>query len=189
MRLPLGLLGASLLLALGAFVWAGPDTALIPVLAAVAALVLVVFPQPNAGTAKPHVIVDGSNVLFWNGGAPALETVDAVVQDLLARGFMPGVIFDANVGYKIGSRYLDDAELARRLGLPDNRVLVVPRGTVADTVILSAARRIKAKVVTNDRYRDWAQDFPEIREPGFLIRGGLRNGLVRVDLDAAERAA
>lgn len=187
MRMPVGLLGASLCAAGAAYAVSGRESALLPValLAAVAALALLVLPRKTPGKARQHVIVDGSNVLFWNGGAPALETVDAVVKDLAERGFVPGVIFDANVGYKIGNRYQDDAELARRLRLPDNRVLVVPRGTIADTAILTAARKIKAKVVTNDRYRDWAQDFPEVGEPGFLIRGGVREGRVELEITPA----
>lgn len=32
--------------------------------------------------------------------------------------------------------------------------------------------------MTNDRYRDWQADFPEVAAPGFLIRGGVRDGAV-----------
>lgn len=191
MWVPAVLLGACLVVAgvslgvpaLGIANTLGP-VALLAAAAALVLLALAVLRRPK-GAGRRRVIVDGSNVLFWNGGTPALETVGAVVQDLTARGYVPGVIFDANVGYKIGTRYQDDAELAHRLGLPDDRVLVVPRGTIADTTILSAARKINAKVVTNDRYRDWVQDFPEVAEPGFLIRGGLREGRVELELTAA----
>lgn len=135
-----------------------------------------------------RVIVDGSNVLFWNGGTPALETVHAVVRELDGRGPLPGVILDANAGYKFGTRYQDDAEAARHLGLPTDRVLVVASGTAADTVILEAARNLKAQVVTNDRFRDCVQDFPEVHIPGFLIRGGVRAGQLRLDLPSAPAA-
>jgi len=36
--------------------------------------------------------------------------------------------------------------------------------------------------VTNDRYRDWAEAHPEIKEPGHLIKGGYRDGKVWLDL-------
>lgn len=134
--------------------------------------------RPPKPAPKAHVIVDGSNVLHWNGGKPALETVLAVVQALEARGLTPGVMFDANAGYKTHDRYQDDAELARRLGLPEDRVLVVPKGVPADPYILRAARDLGARVVTNDRYRDWQADFPEVAAPGFLIHGGMRDGAV-----------
>jgi hypothetical protein len=32
-----------------------------------------------------------------------------------------------------------------------------------------------AAIVTNDRFRDWIEDFPEFAEPGRLIQGGYRN--------------
>lgn len=132
-------------------------------------------PRPPSGV---YIIVDGSNVLHWDGGTPKLETVMAVTQELEARGFTPGVMFDANVGYKIGSRYQDDRELARRLGVTEDRVLVVPKGSPADRSILQAARKLGAKVVTNDRYRDWAEEFPEVAEPGLLVWGGVKDGKV-----------
>ena len=40
-------------------------------------------------------------------------------------------------------------------------------------LILDAARHLDARVVTNDRYRDWAGDYPEVTKSGFLIRGGF----------------
>lgn len=138
----------------------------------------------------PTVVVDGSNVLFWEGGDPSLATVRKVVEHLAATGWKVGVIFDANVGYRIGTRYLDDADMARRLNLPTDRVLVVPKGTPADAYILGAARDMGARVVSNDRFRDWARDWPEVTQPGFLIRGGVRGGRVWVETGAdSARAA
>lgn len=88
----------------------------------------------------------------------------------------PGVIFDANAGYKINDRYLDDGAFASLLGLPDANVLVVPKGTPADRYILEAARSMGARIVTNDRFRDWEDSFPEVRQADLLIRGGFREG-------------
>ena len=124
---------------------------------------------------KKWIVVDGSNVMHWKGQAPQISTVKAVVESLQALGFGVGVVFDANVGYKIGDRYLDDREMARKLGLPEARVLVVPKGTPADPYLLNAARDLGARVITRDRFRDWAEAHPEVKEPGFLIRGGYRD--------------
>lgn len=133
-------------------------------------------PPRKAAPAPRHVIVDGSNVMHWQAGVPSLEPVIAAVRVLAEQGLTPGVIFDANAGYKTHDRYQDDHEMARRLGLPDDRVLVVPKGVPADQYILTAARQLRARVVTNDRYRDWAAEFPEVARPGFLIRGGVKDG-------------
>lgn len=116
--------------------------------------------------------------MHWTGGPPSLEPLRQVLDDLTGRGFTPGVIFDANAGYKLFSLYLDAAGFAARLKLPPERVYVVPKGTQADLYILDAARNLGARIVTNDRYRDWQDRFPEVAEPGFLIRGGEREGAI-----------
>jgi Zc3h12a-like Ribonuclease NYN domain len=142
----------------------------------------------RAPAVKPGntVIIEGSNVMHWDGGVPKLAAVKAVVKELAAQGFTVGVMFDANAGYKLVDRYQDDHELAGRLGLPIDKVLVVPKGTVADQFIWQAAQRSGARVVSADRYRDWIATFPEIEKPGRLIRGGIKDGQVWLtDLDVA----
>lgn len=131
--------------------------------------------RPNAAQ-QAQVVVDGSNVMHWENGQPSVEAVRRVVRALQAKGMGVGVMFDANAGYKTHDRYQDDAEMARQLGLPTDRVLVVPKGVQADPYILKAARDLGARVVTNDRFRDWQADFPEVAQPGFLIRGGVTQG-------------
>ncbi|MEI4473534.1 NYN domain-containing protein [Frigidibacter sp. MR17.24] len=127
---------------------------------------------------RSWIILDGSNIMHWKGTGPDTAVVKDAIRLLVARGFTPGVVFDANVGYKLFDRYQDDGALAKLLGLPQDRVLVVPKGTPADEIILSAARDHGARVVTNDRYRDWAERHPEVSEEGFLVRGGYRDGAV-----------
>ena len=124
--------------------------------------------RPRPG---PWILIDGSNVLHWRDGQPEMATVHLVVQELTQRGFSPGVMFDANVGYKIGDRYQDDAELARQLGLP------------------AAARNLNARVVTNDRFRDWTEPHPEVLTPGFLIRGGFGKSGLWFDAALTQAAA
>jgi hypothetical protein len=137
---------------------------------------------------KRYILVDGSNVMHWKDETPQLSTVREVVQELTARGFHPGVMFDANVGWKITGRYQDDAELAMVLGLPVDRVLVVPKGIQADPYLLMAARDLGARIVSKDRFRDWAEAHPEVGQPGFLMRGGYHQGKLWIEDGAvAER--
>ena len=99
------------------------------------------------------------------------------------------MVFDANAGWKLAGRYLHDSDLARLLGLEPRQVLVVPKGTQADSYLLETAREFGVRIVTNDRYRDWAVAHPEVLEPGFLIRGGMRDGRAWLKgLDAKEGA-
>lgn len=129
------------------------------------------------------IVVDGSNVMHWRDETPRIEALRDVLRHLEAAGFTPGVVFDANAGYLIAGKYQHDHAFGELLGLHQDRIMVVPKGTPADPTILTAARDLGARVVTNDRYRDWAGDFPEIGEPGFLIRGGYRDGGLWLDLD------
>jgi Zc3h12a-like Ribonuclease NYN domain len=135
------------------------------------------------------IIVDGSNVLYWRDNTPQLETLRDVLRHLREQGYSPGVVFDASAGYRVSDRYQDDADWGAMLGLPIDRVVVVHKGTVADLTVLAAARDLGARIVTNDRYRDWADQHPEVREPGHLIRGGYRDGALWLALEPELRQA
>ncbi|RMA41259.1 NYN domain-containing protein [Rhodophyticola porphyridii] len=143
-------------------------------------LLLLVLVRRHKGRGKP-VVIDGSNVMHWDGEAPKLRTLQIVISALKAKGFQPGIVFDANAGYKLVNRYLDDRHFAELLKLPASRVLVVPKGQPADPIILAAARDVGGKVITNDRFSDWAGDFPEVKETGHLLRGGFRDGKLWLD--------
>lgn len=173
-----------LLLLLGSLAGAGfalnnpvwGDLLLLALPSALAALYLVIRaidPWVRGGRA---VIIDGSNVLHWADNKPDLKLVKTLVRGLSRQGLRAGVIFDANAGYKISSRYWDDADFARALRLPADRVLVVPKGTPADEYILEAARKLKARVISNDRFRDWKDRYPEVERAGFLLPGGVKAG-------------
>ncbi len=129
-----------------------------------------------------YVVVDGSNVMHWKDNMPQIDSVRAVVDKLTAAGFAPGVVFDANAGYKLMGKYKHDHALGKLLGLPGDRVMVVAKGTPADPVILASARDLGARVVSNDRFRDWAETHPEVRVPGHVIAGGYRDGQVWLDM-------
>ncbi len=121
------------------------------------------------------VLVDGSNVMHWLDNKPQLAPVLQVVKHLKALGYVPGVVFDANAGWKLEGRYLHDGDFAKLLKLEPRQVMVVSKGTPADPFLLMTADEFGAKIVTNDRFRDWAEAHPKVKESGFLIRGGYRN--------------
>jgi len=131
---------------------------------------------------RAWIIVDGSNVMHWLDNVPTLDAVAFVLADLKQRGLYPRVWFDANVGYKVSDRYVGPGTLARHLGLENRQVRIAPRGTPADPLLLDDARNLKARVVTNDRFRDWAESHPQVTEPGFLVRGRLQSGKVTLHL-------
>ncbi|MDP4893475.1 hypothetical protein [Cypionkella sp.] len=118
------------------------------------------------------IVVDGSNVLFWRENTPQIATLIEVLRRLEARGFLPGVVFDANAGHLVTGKFQDEASFAALLDLPQDRVRVVDKSTPADPVVLETARKYGVQVVSNDRFRDWADRFPEVNDPKHIRRGG-----------------
>lgn len=135
------------------------------------------------------ILIDGSNVMNWRDNTPSLEPLHQVVRNLSLLGLKPGVVFDANVGYKLEGRFLGERELSARLGIPAAQIFVVPKGNQADPYLLDTARELQARIVTNDRFRDWIADYPEVGQPGLLVSGGMQEGRVWLEgLEAKEGA-
>lgn len=131
---------------------------------------------------KPQAVIDGSNVMHWGDNSPRFAPISQVVRVLETRGYQAGVMFDANAGYKLAGRYMNDFEFGRHLGIGKDRIMVVPRGTQADPFLLRYASQAGAIVISNDRFRDWLAEFPDFAQPGRLVRGGSRDGKVWLDL-------
>ena len=135
---------------------------------------------------KPQIILDGSNVLHWKDETPRIQTLIEVLDRLQTKGYTPVVIFDANAGYLVSDRYMHHHHFAKALGLSESQVMVVPKGEPADPTILKAARSMKARVVSNDRFRDWAGEYGEVRRKGFLVKGGYRGGRLEMSVPKAQ---
>ena len=105
------------------------------------------------------VIVDGSNVAHSTEGDRArLENIRIVSAKLTEEGYEPVVVVDAALRHQI-----DDAAGYEQM-VEDGRIRQAPAGTDADYFILSFARELDAGVVSNDRYRNRLDAFPEARE-------------------------
>ena len=166
------------------------DFVLLAVPCAIASAILLardIFGRRRGGKEANHnwIVVDGSNVMYWKDGVPRIETVREVIEHLSMQGFTPGVMFDANAGHLVAGKYQHDFAFGRLLNLPEDRVMVVPSGTPADPAILTAAKDLGARIVTNDRFRDWAKIYPEVHTPNYLIKGGYKAGKLWLDLDLA----
>lgn len=168
----------------GVFVPGWSDVLLLAVPCALASLALLARVAWQLLEVRPKrvaenwILVDGSNVLHWQDNQPKIAVVRGLVQQLGALGFSPLVVFDATAGYKITGQYKHDFALSRLLGLPEAQVMVVERGTPADPVVIACARGLGARIVTNDRYKEWAETYPEVQTAGHLIRGGVRDGAI-----------
>lgn len=138
---------------------------------------------------KAYILIDGSNVMHWDQNEPKLQPVIDVIRLLHQRGYTAGVMFDANAGYLLSREFMRERDFALILQLPSDQILVVNKGVPADLDLLKAARKYDAKIVTNDRFRDWAKDFSEVRTRGHLVHGGYHKGKLWLDFDGSRPRA
>ncbi|WP_299566766.1 hypothetical protein [uncultured Sulfitobacter sp.] len=124
----------------------------------------------GSGISVRTLLVDGSNVLYWRGAGPDMETVRLVTDALRMRGHVPLVLFDHSVGRIRGDRALHDA-----LDLRADAVRVMPRGTPADGALLAHADAEGLQIVSRDRFRVWASEVPNLRR-NWLVTGRIEKG-------------
>ena len=120
---------------------------------------------------KGVVVIDGANVAYEErsaGGKPRLSNLLKVRRELEEHGFEPVIIVDASLKYDI-----DDQEQLESL-IRSQAVQQVPAGTDADYFIIQFADRLDALIVTNDRYKEYAAQYPwvdERRLPYMIVKG------------------
>ena len=120
-------------------------------------------PAPvNAPAAEPEskvVLVDGSNVAHSTEGAkPHVSNLLAVRDKLKEEGLEPIIMADAALRHQI-----DDPRVYEDM-IDSGSIRQAPAGTDADYFILAFARELNAMIVSNDRFRDRINQFPEARE-------------------------
>ena len=124
-----------------------------------------------SGEESKTVIVDGSNVAHSSEGEKALLGNIRVVRDkLVEEGYEPVIVADAALRHQI------DEEAAFEQMVESGEIRQAPAGTDADFFILSFARELEATIVSNDRFKDRVQAFPEVRDR--VIRYMIINGEV-----------
>ena len=112
-------------------------------------------PEKN-GHERPVALVDGSNVAHsTEGGEPRLANIVLVCRKLDDEGYDPIVVADAALRHQI------DDKRGYEKRIDEGRIRQAPAGTDADYFILSFARELEAFIVSNDRFRDRADAFPE----------------------------
>ena len=102
-------------------------------------------------------IVDGSNVAHsTEGGSARLENIILMRDKLVEKGLEPVLVVDAALRHQI-----DDVPGYEKL-VEEGALKQAPAGTDADYFILSFARELGARVVSNDRFRDRMPEFNDV---------------------------
>ena len=131
---------------------------------------------------KPIVLVDGSNVAHSTEGEKAqLANIVAMREKMQEEGFDPVVVVDAALRHQI-----DDTAGYERL-VESGAVRQAPAGTDADYFLLSFARELDARIVSNDRFRDRLSAFPDAADR--LIRYMIVEREVVLERRAGKREA
>ena len=106
------------------------------------------------------VIIDASNVAHYKKGDEPkgkLSNIVAAVRALEEQNHDFLIIADASLRHSI-----DDKE--NFIKLVDNEIIdEVPVGTIADHYILQLAEEEGAKILSNDKFRDFASEFPDLQ--------------------------
>jgi len=130
--------------------------------------------------ASSKVLVDASNVAHaTEGGEAKLRNIRLVIDKLREENLEPLIVADAALRHQIDER----AEYERMID--DGIVHQAPAGTDADFFILSFAREMDARILSNDRFRDRAEQFAAERER--LIRYMIVNDEVVLELRGKRR--
>jgi hypothetical protein len=119
---------------------------------------------------KPPIVVDGSNIAYLqtSDGKPTVDAIERVRGELEKMGYRPIVIVDAALWH-----HVDDPDRLNSL-IDEGVINQAPAGTDADVFLLETARREHSKIVTDDRYRDHQDRFPDpdsLRSPVMIVDG------------------
>ncbi|SFD61420.1 Zc3h12a-like Ribonuclease NYN domain-containing protein [Sulfitobacter brevis] len=175
-------------------------TVLLALLAALVALWFFVDQRPR-GT-KPHfllahdrqgfmhelilksktAIIDGSNIYhFGREKGLGAKPLGDVARNLRTQGYRVVCFFDANIFYTLMEHGAFSQNQPHRLallenifGLGKNEIYVVPSGVQADGYILETLNHLPISfAVTNDKFRDYANEYRMVMNDGQWRRGVL----------------
>ncbi len=107
-----------------------------------------------------NVIIDAANVAFYHKGENSkakLNNIILAVRALEKENHNFLIIADASLRHSI-----DDKETYLKL-VNDDIIDEVPVGTIADHYILTLAEEENAKILSNDKFRDFSSEFPDIQ--------------------------
>lgn len=115
--------------------------------------------SPDQTEERQIALVDASNVAHSSEGEKArYHNIVLVCRKLQEEGIEPIVVADAALRHQI-----DDVEAYERQ-VEAGAIRQAPAGTDADYFLLSFARELEAPIVSNDRFRDRRDAFPEAIE-------------------------
>ncbi|MCD7781726.1 MAG: Zc3h12a-like ribonuclease [Methanosphaera sp.] len=126
------------------------------------------------------IIVDGSNVAYYGQQpyeetgkvTPSLKTLKVAIHTLKKLGHEPIVLADAPLRHEI-----DDKDGFNEM-IQNEEVFPVPAGTIADHYILNLAYEEDAKILSNDFFKEYHDEFQDIESRRLPYR--VKNGRFQI---------
>jgi hypothetical protein len=135
------------------------------------------------------VIFDGSNIYhFGHDKGLDAQPLGLLAYQLRNEGYRIVCFFDANIYYTIsehgafGSNQRHSLTMLQdAFGLAPNEIYIVPSGVQADQYILNALKHLpKSFAVTNDQFRDYAKQFPDVMKGQWRKGVKISNGQLKL---------
>lgn len=145
----------------------------------------VVVRSPAHSILDDSFVIDGANIArgYGQGQPPSLLVLLTLLRVLLERGATFKCVFDANTSHIFREAALPDQADAYRSLCQEfpNWFIEVLGGVQADREILAYAHSRGCRIISNDRYRDYADTYPWTQtEPDRRISGQAHSGHVFV---------
>lgn len=126
-------------------------------------------------------LLDGSNILHWGRSVHgiSLRAVRAIVNELKRRGEAYQVYFDASAKHCLKANAAELKQYEKLLTDDPDHFHQVPMGTCADDfLLLIASQDDSAKIMTQDRFKDYADRYPQVIHSDRLLLGMVVQGQI-----------
>lgn len=111
---------------------------------------------------KNKILVDGSNVALTSKkeGKPKIDNIEIMRLELEKHGYDPIVIVDASLRHRLSE---SDKKRFERW-IDEEKVIQSPAGVRADITLLEYADKHKAKIVSNDTFKEYKIKYPWLED-------------------------
>jgi hypothetical protein len=129
-------------------------------------------------TKAPHYVIDGLNVCKYRASSTSLSILLTLVMELIRRRHSFICLFDAVTPYRL-SDHEREQYVALLQALPDYFVEITG-GIEADEFVLLQAASTNGIVISNDRFRKYAERYPWVQQKERLIKGSIIRDMLLV---------
>ncbi|MDY6958902.1 MAG: hypothetical protein SVK08_07055, partial [Halobacteriota archaeon] len=120
------------------------------------------------------VVIDASNVAYWEDAKPKLGSVLAILDKLDELG----ISYLCVVGPRL--RHVIDDRVGLEKLLKRSNVVQSPAKKDADIFVIDYATKYDAKIISNDQYNEYCKDYPMLLEKGRIVEGLIFDGKISV---------